>query len=127
MRRYACLIHYDPKVLFGGSPEANAALAECAGYDEVLKNQGAFVLGEALEMPETAMTVRVREGHTSATDGPFMESREMLGGIVLVEAADLNEALRLAAGHPLARIGAVEVRPLVDFSEPRPDLSDPAP
>lgn len=121
MRRYACLIHYDPKVLFGGGPEANAALAECEGYDEVLKGQGAFVLGEALELPESAMTVRVREGRMSATDGPFMESREMLGGLVLIEAMDLNAALRLAAGHPLARIGAIEVRPVVDFSEPRPE------
>lgn len=122
MRRYACLIHYDPKVLFGGGPEANAALAECEGYDEVLKGQGAFVLGEALELPESAMTVRVREGRMSATDGPFMESREMLGGLVLIEAVDLNAALRLAAGHPLARIGAIEVRPVVDFSRPRPEL-----
>lgn len=122
MRRYACLIHYDPKVLFGGGPEANAALAECEGYDEVLKGQGAFVLGEALELPESAMTVRVREGRMSATDGPFMESREMLGGLVLIEAVDLNAALRLAAGHPLARIGAIEVRPVVDFSGPRPEL-----
>jgi hypothetical protein len=104
MPRYACLIHYDPHVLFGGSPEANAALAECEGYDEVLKAQGAFLLGEALELPETAMTVRVRDNAMSTTDGPFMESREMLGGIVLVEAADLNAALRLAAGTP-ARAG----------------------
>jgi hypothetical protein len=127
MRCYACLIHYDPKVLFGGSLEANAALAACEGYDEVLRGQGAFVLGEALEMPDTAVTVRVREGRMSATDGPFMESREMLGGPVLIEAADLNAALRLAAGHPLARIGAIEVRPVVDFSEARPDLSVQAP
>lgn len=127
MRRYACLIHYDPKVLFGGGPEANAALAECEGYDEVLKAQGAFLLGEALELPETAMTVRVRDNAMSATDGPYIEAREMLGGIVLIEAPDLNAALRLAAGHPLARIGAIEVRPVVDFSEPRPDLSGLAP
>ena len=127
MPRYACLIHYDPKVLFGGGPEANAALAECEGYDEVLKGQGAFVASEALEMPDTAMTVRMREGHMAMTDGPFIEAREMLGGIVLIEAVDLNAALRLAAGHPLARIGAIEVRPVVDFSEPRPDLSDSAP
>lgn len=127
MPRYACLIHYDPKVLFGGGPEASAALAECEGYDEVLRGHGAFVASEALELPETAMTVRVRDNAMSATDGPFMESREMLGGIVLIEVADLNAALRLAAGHPLARIGAVEVRPVVDFSEPRPDLRDPIP
>ncbi|MET0606900.1 MAG: YciI family protein [Beijerinckiaceae bacterium] len=120
--RYACLIYYDPKELFGGGAEANAALAECQGHDEVLKAGGNFVLGEALEMPENAMTVRMREGKMSSTDGPFMESKEMLGGIVVIDAADLNEAVRLASTHPIARIGAVEVRPVVDFSEPRPQL-----
>ncbi len=120
--RYACLIYYDPKILFGGGAEANAALDECQGHDEVLKSTGNFVLGEALEMPENAMTVRVREGKMSSTDGPFMESKEMLGGIIVIDAADLNEAVRLASTHPIARIGAVEVRPVVDFSQPRPEL-----
>lgn len=120
--RYVCFIYYDPRKLFGGSAEANAALAECQGHDEILKAGGNFVLGEALEMPENAMTVRVREGKMSSTDGPFMESREMLGGIVVIDAADLNEAARLAGTHPIARIGAVEVRPVVDFSQPRPQL-----
>jgi hypothetical protein len=58
----------------------------------------------------------------SSTDGPFMESKEMLGGIVVIDATDLNEAARLASTHPIARIGAVEVRPVVDFSQPRPEL-----
>ena len=120
--RYACLIYYDPKKLFGGSPEANAALSECEGHDEILKASGNFVLGEALEMPENAMTIRVRDGKMSSTDGPFMESKEMLGGIVVIDAVDLNEAARLASTHPIARIGAVEVRPVVDFSQPRPEL-----
>jgi hypothetical protein len=122
MRQYACLIYYDPQTLFGGSPEAEAALSECQGHDEVLKARGQFVLGEALEMPDSAITVRVRDGRMSTTDGPFMETREMLGGIVIVTANDLNDAVAAAATHPLARIGAVEVRPLVDFSEPRPQL-----
>ncbi len=116
--RYACLIYYDPKELFGGSPEANAALAECQGHDGLLKASGNFVLGEALEMPQNAMTVRVREGKMSSTDGPFMESKEMLGGIVVIDAADLNDAVRLASTHPIARIGAVEVRPVVDSANP---------
>ncbi|WP_265517476.1 YciI family protein [Nitratireductor luteus] len=120
--RYACLIYYDPKKLFGGSPEANAALSECANYDEVLKESGHFVTAEALELPESAMTAQVRDGKMSAVDGPFMETKEMLGGIIIIEAPDLNEAARLAAGHPLARIGAVEVRPVVDFSTPPPQL-----
>lgn len=118
--RYAFLIYYDPRKLFDGSPEANAALSECAGFDDRLKETGHFVAAEALELPEGAITVSVREGRTSTTDGPFMEAKEMLGGVVVVEADDLNEAVRIAAGHPLARIGFLEVRPLVDFSEPRP-------
>jgi hypothetical protein len=120
--RYACLIYYDPKVLFGGSPEANAALEKCEGHDEILKASGSFVFSEALEMPENGMTIRVRSGKMSATDGPFMETKDMLGGIVVIEAVDLNDAVRIASAHPLAKIGAIEVRPLVDFSEPRPEL-----
>lgn len=120
--RYACLIYYDPKTLFGGSPEANAALAECATYDDKLKESGHFVMGEALELPDGAMTVQVRNGKMSAVDGPFMETKEMLGGLILIDAPDLNEAARVAAGHPLASIGFVEVRPVVDFSQPPPQL-----
>ncbi|HVK41354.1 MAG TPA: YciI family protein [Phenylobacterium sp.] len=120
--RYACLIYYDPKVLFGGGQEANAALAECGGYDEKLMESGHFVTGEALELPDGAMTVRVRDGKMSTIDGPFMETKEMLGGVVIIDAPDLNEAARVAAGHPLAKIGSIEVRPVVDFSQPRPEL-----
>lgn len=120
--KYACLIYYDPKELFGGKPEANAALEKCEGHDDQLKASGNFVFGEALEMPENAMTVTVRAGKMSATDGPFMESKDMLGGIVVIEAKDLNDAARIAGTHPLAAIGAIEVRPVVDFSEAPPVL-----
>ncbi|NIC05674.1 YciI family protein [Billgrantia bachuensis] len=120
--RYACFIYYDPKVLFGGSPEANAVLGKCTSYDEVLKASGHFVMGEALELPETGQVVRKREGGVLATDGPFMETQEVLGGFILIKAQDLGEATRVASGHPLASIGAIEVRPVVDFSQPRPEL-----
>lgn len=70
--RYACLIYYHPKTLFGGSAEANAVLAECATYDDKLKEGGHFVMGEALELPESAMTVQVRGGKMSSVDAPFM-------------------------------------------------------
>lgn len=120
--RYACLIYYDPKTLFGGGDDANAALDECSLYGEKLAATGQYVAGEALVLPDEAMTVRMRDGEMSTTDGPFMETREILGGFILVEASDLNEALRLAGSHPLARIGAIEVRPVVDFTQPRPQL-----
>ena len=120
--RYACLIYYDPKTLFNQTAESNAVLAECSSYDEKLKETGHFVAGEALELPESARTAQVRNGKMSAVDGPFIETKEMLGGFMVIEAADLDEAVRLGAGHPLARLGSVEVRPIVDFSQPRPVL-----
>ncbi|QNQ10508.1 YciI family protein [Sphingomonas alpina] len=120
--RYACLIYYHPKTLFGGDPDANQALSECQHHDEVLRESGHFVAAEALVFPEEAITVRVRDGKVSTIDGPFMETKEVLGGIVVIDASDMNEAVRVASGHPLARIGSVEVRPVVDFSQPRPEL-----
>ena len=120
--RYACLIYYDPQQLFNQSPEANAALAECEGYDEVLKEGGHFVTAEALELPDGAITVSQRDGKLSTVDGPFMETKEILGGLVVIEARDLNDAVRVISGHPLARIGFIEVRPVVDFSTPPPVL-----
>lgn len=120
--RYACLIYYDPKVLFNQSPEAQSVLAECATQDDKLKASGHFVAAEALQMPDSAITVQVRDGRMSTVDGPFIETKEMLGGFIVIEATDLNEAVRVAAGIPQARLGFVEVRPVVDFSEPPPVL-----
>lgn len=121
--RYACLIYFNPKVLFNQSPEAQAVLAACATHDDKLKASGHFVAAEALELPESAITVQVRNGKMSTLDGPFMETKEMLGGFIVIEARDLNEAVRVAAAIPQARLGSVEVRPVVvDFSEPPPAL-----
>jgi hypothetical protein len=73
------------------------------------------VAGEALQPVQTATTVRIRNGRMSATDGPFAETREQLGGFYLIEARDLNDAIQVAARIPSARTGSVEVRPVVDF------------
>ena len=73
-------------------------------------------------LPNEAVTVRVRDGKMSSVDGPFMETKEVLGGFILIEARDLNEAVRIGAGIPLAKLGSVEVRPVIDFSKPRPKL-----
>jgi len=120
--RYVCLVYFDPKAVFNQSPEANAVLAASMPYDEELKSSGHLVVSQALALPNEAITVRVREGQASTTDGPFMETKEVLGGFVMIEARDLNEAVRLAAAIPLARLGAVEVRPVPDYSKPRPVL-----
>jgi hypothetical protein len=124
--RYACLVYYDPLKVFRPNPETaaetEAVLADCETHDRQLQASGILVASEALQLPESAVTVRVRDGNMSVTDGPFMETKEILGGVVLIDARDLNEALRVAAGIPLAKLGAIEVRPVVDFSEPRPQL-----
>jgi len=120
--RYACLIYFDPRKVFDRSPEAEAVLRAVGPHDGALKASGRMVSSVALQLPESARTVAVRDGKISTTDGPFVETKEMLGGLVVIEAADLDEAVRIAAGIPFATLGHVEVRPLVDFSAPRPKL-----
>jgi hypothetical protein len=120
--RYACLIYFEPGKVFGPNPEAAAVLGDSGAYNSQLKTNGHLVIDQALQLPDQARTVRVRDGKMSATDGPFMETKEVLGGFILIEAQDLDEAVRIAAGIPLARLGSVEVRPAVDYSKPRPKL-----
>jgi hypothetical protein len=120
--RYVCLIYFDPQKVFGQGAEAEAVLGDSGAYNNELKASGHMVMAEALQLPDQAMTVQVRDGKMSATDGPFMETKEVLGGFILIEARDLNEAVRIGAGIPLAKLGFVEVRPVVDYSKPRPKL-----
>src|SRR5262245_27043519 len=85
------------------------------GYTQMLKDSGAFIAGEALQPVTTATTLRQKDGQTITTDGPFAETKEGLGGFYLVQAADLDGALALAAQCPGIRFGSIEVRPVVDF------------
>ncbi len=120
--RYACLVHFDPKKVFDRSRESEAMLAEVPGFLEQLRLSGQLVSDAALQLPDQTVTVTMRDGKMSATDGPFMETKEMLAGFLVIEARDLNEAVRIAGTIPHAKSGAVEVRPFVDFSKPRPKL-----
>ena len=86
-------------------------------YTQMLKDRGAYLGGEALQPNPTATTVRVQDGKSIVTDGPFVEAKEALGGFYLVEARDLDEALELAAACPGAQFGAIEVRPIMEFDE----------
>ncbi|MDA9532138.1 YciI family protein [Bradyrhizobium sp. CCBAU 25338] len=87
-------------------------LAEYQAFTQSIIQNGNFKAGDRLQPTTTATTVRVREGKTLTTDGPFAETREQLGGYYLVEAKDLNEAIGIAARIPSARIGSIEVRPI---------------
>ena len=98
---------------------ADKMSAELAGYDafsQHLRDRGAMLAGEALQPTATATTVRVADGRTMTTDGPFAETKETLGGFYMVEAADLDEAIAYAAMIPGARHGSIEVRPIWDYA-----------
>jgi hypothetical protein len=118
--QYHCMVYFDPKVVFKDSPQANAVLAAVGPHEAQMKAKGQLVAAYPLNMPHEAITVQVRDGKISTTDGPFMETKEMLGGMVVIEARDLNEAVQIAAGMPHALLGHIEVRPAIDFSKPRP-------
>jgi hypothetical protein len=112
--RYLCLVYMDDGVLGRLSPSELTQLnVDSVDYDVELKRSGRFLTAEALQGVESATCVRVRNGKVSTTDGPFAETKEHLGGFILVEARDLNDAIRIASGIPLARLGAtIEVRPI---------------
>lgn len=104
--KYLCLVYADEKML------EDIDDGECMISAESLRASGRMVAAEALQSVHTATTVRVRNGKASVTDGPFAETKEQLAGFYLVEAADLNEALQIAAKIPPARVGSIEVRPI---------------
>lgn len=115
MTEYAVLIYSDETD--EGTPEQQKEMHDAYwAYTEMLTNSGASKGGEALHPTSTATTVRVRDGKTLTTDGPFIESKEALGGFYLITADDLDRAIELAAQCPGAVHGAVEVRPVIDFS-----------
>ena len=111
--KYACLVYSDEESLHN-LPESPKD-AECLAYSDSLYESGHQIGGEALEPVQTATTVRVRDGKMSVTDGPFAETKEQLAGFYLIEARDLNEAIRIASRIPPARVGSIEVRPVRDL------------
>ena len=92
-------------------------MGEWAAYSQALVEAGAMVTGEALEGAETASTVQIRDGKRIVTDGPFIESKEVIGGYYVIDVANLDEALDWAAKIPNAHFGTVEVRPVMEFEE----------
>jgi len=116
--RFACLVYFNPTTAFDGSPQNVVTLnAAEVNRQELL---AAGITAEALMLPSSAVTVRVRGESILQTDGPFAETKEVLGGFYVVEAVDIEAALKVAAANPMAKLGAVEVRPMVDFSQARP-------
>jgi hypothetical protein len=114
--QYLLLIYANEQTWADMPPEQSQAMyGEYYAFTNSVKESGHYRSGEALTPTNTATTVRVREGKTLTTDGPFAETREQLGGFYLIEAADLDDAIKIAARIPDARIGCVEIRPIMKF------------
>ena len=115
--QYLLLIYENESIGSGMSPEQQGAFFnDYMEYSKSVKASGHFKAGDALQPVAKATTVRVRDGKTLTTDGPFAETREQLGGYYLVEAADLDEAIKLAARIPSSKHGSIEVRPVMQFT-----------
>ncbi|HJU66388.1 MAG TPA: YciI family protein [Gemmatimonadaceae bacterium] len=116
--RYLCMIYDDEKVWANFSKaEQDKGMAAYFAFTDSIRKSGHYQAGEALQPTSTATTVRVRNGKISATDGPYIETKEQLGGFYLIEARDLNDAIQVASRIPSAEWGAIEVRPIQEFPE----------
>jgi hypothetical protein len=96
--------------------QRNAMVDECFAYDDELRRNGHFAGGEALQSARNATTLRWKNGKVSVTDGPYAETKEQLGGILILEADDLNHAIQLMSKHPGVKAGPFEIRPAEDLT-----------
>lgn len=128
--KYACLVYIDDTIMGALSEEEGTRLTDAtveADWD--LRERGHLILAQPLQAPETAVTIRVRNGKASKTDGPFAETKEFLGGFYLIEARDMDEAIRIVEEDPMASMGSVEIRPFLEQThsvtgQGRPELRD---
>jgi len=97
------------------APEQLAMIDRCLAYDEQLKKNGHWVSGEALQGPEATVSLQHKDGTVAVTDGPYAETKELLGGLLIIEARDLNHAVQLISKHPGVQMGRWEIRPTQDM------------
>ena len=115
--KFVCLGYMEAGKFEGMSEsERNAFVDGCFAYDDVLRKNGHFAGGEGLQPAGTAVTLRFRGGKVTVTDGPFTETKEQIGGILILEANDLDHAIRLMSEHPGVRGGPFEIRPAADLT-----------
>jgi len=114
--KYLCTVFFTEKKLTALSKrESDALTAESLAYNDVLQKKGVFIVAQALQPVRTARTLRLKKGKISVIDGPFAETKEQIGGFILIEAKDLKEAIELASKIPIIRLGGVEVRPIQEL------------
>ncbi len=110
--KFVCLGYIDASMWENMDPKQSEATMEgCMAYDNELRKGGHFAGGGALDSPRNGVTLRFRDGEVQVTDGPFAETKEQIGGILLLETRDLNHAIQLMSKHPGVRMGPFEIRP----------------
>jgi hypothetical protein len=118
--QFMLVIYNDPTLLDSlPAGEADGMMRQCLDHADELRRDGQLLESRMLDEARRAKTVRIRSGRVTATDGPFAEVKEVLGGFNLIEAADMDEAVRIAAEFPWARTGSVEIRPVQDIEAVR--------
>ena len=114
--KFLFLIYHDESVLDALAEGEMQTLVDSAlDYDEQIRQSGHYIVSNALQRARTARTIRVRRGKVSTTDGPFAETKEQLGGFIVIEVRDLDEAIQAVSRIPLARRGSIEVRPIKEL------------
>ncbi len=120
MKKFLLLIYIDPELLQSLPPhEYDAQMRACLLHADALQTQGTLLMSQKLQPPATARTLRTRGGQSRVIDGPFAETREILAGFNLIEAADAEEAMRIAHQFPWAAYGSIEVREVEDLQAER--------
>jgi len=117
--RYICLVYQNEETV-AAIPEAEKAtiIRELLDYRELLRERGHYIVSSPLQPASTAATIRVRGSKMAIRDGPFAETKEQLAGFYVIEASDLNEAIRIASRMPPARLGCIEIRALKEIGHP---------
>jgi len=120
--RYLCLVYVEEGAFDSVSPrEGDILTNESLEYDDELRRKGHYITSAALQPVTAATTLRMRNGKLSMTDGPFAETKEHLGGFILIEARDLNEAIQAASKIPMVKMGSIEVRPIMELERKEVD------
>ncbi len=125
--QFLCLVHFEPGAFDGLTPEDQARLTDATiEHDHELARRGHLIAARPLTAPDTAVTVRVRKKRRKILDGPFAEAREMLGGFLLLEARDRDEAIALVSDSPIAEYSVIEVRGVVEQTHSETGAARPA-
>jgi hypothetical protein len=122
--KFMVLIYNDTDLLEAmPAPQYDTTMRQCLDHADELRHEGYLLDSQQLEEPATAKTIRVRNGRQTVVDGPFAETKEVLGGFNLIEARDIEEAVRIASEFPWARTGSIEVRPVREIAAVRERVS----